>query len=185
MKRTLRNSQVAMWLIVGLVIAWLIILFCFTPAQAETPKWKFYLMGVDVSKFRDAIPGERVEMTLGGLASLGVHIAGHHIAGSLAGVNVTQVGLCEYFDRKNEWASRGGFLFQLGVNTLLVEFNDSYFTKGFTTFTGCQLTTYPIRRPDYGDFHSLDNGNLEYFLYSTWAAHNLWRSNHKPNKDVS
>lgn len=171
------KKRMVFWFLVGVIGAWILIIMLAGPVKAAAPAWKFYVMGVDVSEFRDATAGERLEMTLGGLASLGVHIAGHHIVGNLAGVNVTQVGLLEHFDKPNEWASRGGFLFQNGVNTLLVEFYPSYFTKGFTVFTALELSTYPARRVGYGDFHGLNNGDLEYYLYSTWAAHNLWRLN--------
>ena len=110
-----------------------------------------------------------------------VHFAGHYITAELFDVKITQHGFQEHFDRPNEWASRGGFLFQLGMNTLLIEADRSYFTKGFTTFTAMELATYPVRRPNHGDFHSLENGDLEYYLYSTWAAHNLWRVNYGNN----
>ena len=165
-----------MWIIFMIVALWILCLplIC----KADTPKWKFYIMGVDVSEFRDAKPGERAQLLLGGLVSCGVHVGGHYVAAEMAGVNITQVGFTEYYDRPNSWVDRGGFLFQLGINTLLVEFMPSYFTKGYTAFTAIELSTYPVRRVGYGDFHFLDNGDLEYYLYSTWAAHNLWRVNH-------
>lgn len=161
------------WLIFLMVALWILCLpvFC----RAASPTWKFYIMGVDVSELRDASPGDYGKMALGAAASLATHIAGHYIAAEIFDVNITQVGFEEHFDRPNEWVSRGGFLFQLGINTLLVECDNSYFTKGFTAFTALELVTYPMRRPDHGDFYPLPNGDLEHFLYSTWAAHNLWR----------
>ena len=144
-------------------------------------------MGVDVSEIRNAKAGDYGKMALGAVASVATHIAGHYIAAEFFDVNLSQDGFIERIDYSTnpsasaiQWVGRGGFLFQLGINTLLVEYaNESYFTKGYTGFTALELVTYPVRRPGYGDFNLIDrnggDGDLEYYLYSTWAAYNLER----------
>lgn len=180
------KSTFIQWIIFLIVALWIL---CLPVLCKAAPAWKFYVMGVDISEIRAAKAEDCGKMILGAVASLGAHIAGHYIAAELFDVKLSQVGFTEVIDysanpsaRDIQWMGRGGFLFQLGINTLLVEYaGDSYFTKGFTGFTSLELVSYPVRRAGYGDFVLIDenggNGNLEYFLYSTWAAHNLWRLN--------
>ena len=177
-KRSVLANTLAWIVLIILVALFCVLLPMCENARANPPTtWKFYIMGVDVSELRDLQPKDCGAVLVGAAASMAAHVAGHYIAAELFDVEITQVGLRENLDRPNQWVYRGGFLFQLAVNTILVELDNSYFTKGFTTFTAVELATYPVRRPTSGDFHSLDNGDLEYFLYSTWAAHNLWRMN--------
>ena len=181
------KKRMVHWIICLLTM--LFILFLPLLCKAGPPVWKFYVMGVDVSEFRGATTNERAEMVLGGLFSLGVHITGHYIAAELFDVNLSQIGLSERINYSNnpsaqslQWVGRGGFLFQIGINTLLSTYaEDSFFTKGFTGFTAIELSTYPCRRIKCGDFDLIDrnggNGDLEYFLYSTLTSYNLWRLN--------
>ena len=81
-----------------------------------------------------------------------------------------------------------GFLFQLAINTALVEFtNDSYFTKGFTGATCLQLLIYDLHNTgENNDFNLIDensgNGDLEHGLFILWSAYNFYRISFKGGK---
>ena len=148
---------------------------------------KFNICGIDIEEMRNAKPGDYGQTALGAVASFATHIAGHYIAAEAFGVDISQDGLNEVIDYSNDpnegdirWMARGGFIFQLAVNTALVElWGDSYFTKGYTALTSVELLTYGLRHPNDGDFSLIDeaggDGNLEHFLYSAWEAYNFCR----------
>lgn len=145
---------------------------------------RFLICGVDVKKMKKKDFGTAA---LGMIAAVGTHIIGHHIAAKLCDVDMHQHGLAEDIDYSNNpsssdlrWASRGGFVFQLSINTFLTHLaKDSYFTKGFTGTTFAQLLTYKFRHPNDGDFDLIDenngNGNLEYALFTTWSGYNFYK----------
>ncbi len=145
------------------------------------------VLGVNMNELQNIKAKDCGEVALGMAASFATHIAGHFIFAELNGVDIELVGFNEVVDySKNpsedsiRWMARGGFVFQLAVNTALVEFaNDSYFTKGFTALTCVELLTYDVRHTDEGDFNLLDensgNGSLEHGLYLGWSAYNFYR----------
>lgn len=153
---------------------------------------RFLVCGLDVKEMKGKDFGVAA---LGAVASVGTHIAGHFIAAEIFDVDIHLDGLNEVVDySKNpssnslEWVARGGFVFQLAVNTALVEFaNDSYFTKGFTAFTCAELLSYDFRHPNDGDFNLLDengaNGNLEHGLFLAWSGYNFYRISFKKEGD--
>lgn len=148
---------------------------------------QFHAFGINVSEMRNAKPSDYGQTAAGAAISFVTHVAGHYIAAEVFDVDIHQDGLAEVIDYTNNpsqsdvrWMARGGFVLQLVVNTALVELvNDSYFTKGFTAFTSVELLTYKLRNADDGDFNLLDHaggsGDLEYGLYSAWAAYNFYR----------
>jgi len=154
------------------------------------------VLGVNMNELQNIKAKDCGEVALGAVASVATHIAGHFIFAELAGVDIELDGLNEVVDySKNpsenslRWMARGGFVFQLAVNTALVELaNDSYFTKGFTAFTCAELLTYDIRHPGEGDFNLLDendgNGSLEHGLYLGWSAYNFYRISVKKVDDT-
>ena len=145
------------------------------------------VLGVDVTKLHE-VEAEDVGMAvLGAVASVGTHIAGHFIAAELFNVDIELVGLREHIDYSNNpseqgllWMARGGFVFQLAVNTALVHLApDSYFTKGFTGFTSVELLTYDLRVSDGGDFNLIDRYGgeavLERGLFMLWSGYNFYQ----------
>ncbi len=112
-------------------------------------------------------PGTGV-VAVGAAASVATHIAGHYIAAEVFDVDIHLQGLNEVVDYSQnpssnslQWMARGGFVFQLAVNTVLVELaNDSNFTKGFTALTCAELLTYDLRHSDDGDFNLLDENGV-------------------------
>lgn len=169
----------------------LILLLVFSSGCANT---KFVAFGIDVKELSNAEPKDYGKLALGAGASFAAHIAGHFIAAELFDVDIHLDGLNEVIDySKNpsdndvQWMARGGFVFQLVLNTALVELvPDSYFTKGYTMLTSAELATYSFRHPDDGDFSLLDeaggNGNSEYVLYGAWATYNFCRISFKEKK---
>lgn len=153
---------------------------------------RFLICGLDVKQMKGKDFGEAA---FGAVASVGTHIAGHYIAAELFDVDIHLDGLSEVVDYSKDpssnslqWMARGGFIFQLGVNTLLVELaNDSYFTKGFTAVTCAELLTYDFRHSDEGDFNLLDengaNGDLEHGLYLLWSGYNFYKISFKKKGD--
>ena len=149
---------------------------------------KFLVCGIDVKEMKGKDFGVAA---LGAAASFGTHIAGHYIAAEIFDVDIHLDGLNEVVDySKNpssnslQWMARGGFIFQLAVNTVLVELaNDSYFTKGFTALTCAELLPYDLRHPNDGDFNLLDenggNGHLEHGLFLAWSGYNFYRISFK------
>ena len=149
---------------------------------------KFLVFGLDVKEMKGKDFGM---VAVGAAASVATHIAGHFIAAEVFDVDIHLEGLNEIVDYSKDpssnslqWVARGGFIFQLAVNTALVELaNDSYFTKGFTAFTCTELLTYNLRHPDDGDFSLLDenegNGNFEHGLYLAWSGYNFYRISFK------
>jgi hypothetical protein len=153
---------------------------------------RFLVCGLDVKEMKGKDFGV---VALGAVASVGTHIAGHFIAAEIFDVDIHLDGLNEVVDYSKDpssnslqWVARGGFVFQLAVNTALVEFaNDSYFTKGFTAFTCAELLTYNLRHPKDGDFNLLNendgNGDLEHGLFLTWSSYNFYRISFKEEGD--
>lgn len=147
--------------------------------------YKVSVLGVDVKALHSMEASDCGEVVLGVATSVVVHVAGHFIVAEIVGVDIHLDGLAEIVDYAPDrdslqWMARGGFLFQLVVNTALVELApDSYFTKGFTGFTSIELLTYNMRNPNNGDFVLLDHngadGDMEYKLFLTWAAYNALR----------
>lgn len=149
--------------------------------------YKVSVMGVDVKALHNIEAKDGGAVALGIVASVVTHVAGHFIAAELCNVDIHLEGLTEVIDYSQcpsqdsiKWMARGGFIFQLAVNTALVELApDSYFTKGFTGFTTVELLTYKLRHPDSGDFNLIDenegNGSLEHALFLGWAAYNFTR----------
>ena len=145
------------------------------------------VLGVNMNELQDIKAADCGEVVLGVVASFASHVAGHFIAADLFDVDIHLDGFNEVVDYdKNpsqnslQWMARGGFVFQLALNTALVELApDSYFTKGFTGFTCVELLTYPLRHPGEGDFELIDenggNGSLEYALFLGWSAYNFTR----------
>jgi len=136
---------------------------------------KFLVCGVDVKEItkKDVIVG-----VLGAGVSLVAHVAGHYIAAEIFDIEITQVGAREVIlnpDKHSkaelEWFARGGFVLQLSINTVLVHvIPESFFTKGYTTMTGIEITSYPYRyRADMGDFYYLND--FECPLYMVWAEY--------------
>jgi hypothetical protein len=149
--------------------------------------YKVSVLGVDVKALHSMEASDCGEVALGVVASVATHVAGHFIAAEIFDVDIHLEGLNEVVDYSTrpsqnslQWMARGGFLFQLAVNTALVELApDSYFTKGFTGFTTIELLTYHQRHPNSGDFALLTrneaDGDMEYNLFLTWAAYNALR----------
>ena len=147
--------------------------------------YKISVLGVDARALKSIEAKDYGEMTLGVVASVATHVTGHFIAAEIFGVDIHLEGLTEVIDsapdrNSVQWMARGGFLFQLAVNTALVEFApDAYFTKGFTGFTSIELLTYHIRHPKDGDFDLLNrqgaDGDMEYKLFLVWAGYNAAR----------
>lgn len=154
---------------------------------------KFIVCGLDVTNMKGKDFGVAA---LGAVASLATHIGGHYIAGSIFNVDFEMDGLSERIDyaagpagKDIKWFARGGFVLQVGVNTILTSFfEDSYFTRGYTAMTAVELLSYPIRKTDDGDFFLLDqeggNGNLEYLLYLGITGYNVFRTSkeYRPNQ---
>jgi hypothetical protein len=117
---------------------------------------RFVVFGVDVTNMKGKDAGA---MVAGGLTSVATHIAGHYIMAEMVGMEIRQEGFKELYEgdynsSDERWVDRGGFLFQVAVNGVLIWVTeDSYFTKGYTATTVLELATYPIRHPDDGDFH--------------------------------
>lgn len=149
--------------------------------------YKVSVLGVDMHELRNIKAQDCGAVALGMVASVATHVAGHFMAAELFDVDIHLNGLTEVVDySKNpsqnslQWMARGGFIFQLAVNTALVELApDAYFTKGFTGFTCTELLTYGLRHPDDGDFNLIDenngNGSLEHVLFLGWSAYNFAR----------
>ena len=145
------------------------------------------VLGVNMNELRNIKAQDCGEVALGVAASFASHIVGHFIAAEVFDVDIHLEGLTEVVDyTKNpnqdslRWMARGGFVFQLALNTMLVELvPDSYFTKGFTGFTCAELLTYDFRHPGEGDFYLIDendgNGSLEHTLFLGWSAYNFAR----------
>lgn len=149
---------------------------------------KFLVFGLDVKEMKGKDFGM---VAVGAAASVATHIAGHFIAAEVFDVDIHLQGLNEIVDYSKDpssnslqWMARGGFVFQLAVNTALVELaNDSNFTKGFTALTSVELLTYNLRHPNDGDFSLLDengaNGDLEHGLFLAWSGYNFYRISFK------
>lgn len=149
---------------------------------------EFHAFGLNITEMHQTAQAKDYgQIILGATASIATHIAGHFLAAELCNVNIDLIGLTEVVDYSTapspndlRWVARGGFLLQLAVNTVLVEFaNDAYFTKGYTAFTSIEILTYPFRHPDDGDLNFLDeqggNGVLEYVLFNAWGTYNFLR----------
>ena len=169
-----------MWFIVRFILFGLILILL---GCANT---KFYFCGIDVEKMEGANLGE---MALGAVAAIAVHVGGHYLFAELNGVEIHQKGKWEVVgnydgcsEKELAWFHRGGFLLQLAVNTVLIEFIDtptSYFTEGFTLATTAQLLGYPFRFQEGGDINALNNvnanGDLEYGIALGWQLFNFMR----------
>jgi len=165
-----------------------LILICMFLLSGCFSHTKFLVCGIDIKEMKGKDFGVAA---LGAVASVGTHIVGHYIAAEVFDVDIHLDGLNEIVDYSKDpnsnslqWMARGGFIFQLAVNTALVELaNDSYFTKGFTAVTCTELLTYDFRHPNEGDFNLIDengaNGNLEHGLYLLWSGYNFYRISFK------
>lgn len=151
---------------------------------------RFNVFGIDVNELKSASDEKNMLKLVGGAAaSFATHVAGHYLAGEMVGGEIDQQGLNEVMtnsgelsDSNMQWFARGGFVLQLGVNTILTSFEktrNSYFTKGYTAATCFELWTYPFRWKDEGDFHTLGeyggNDSSELYLYHAASAWNFYR----------
>jgi len=163
---------------------------------------KFYFFGVDMDIVKDAEPKDWAYVGAGIVTSVGVHTAGHWLAGEVFDVDFkfrdcyTKEEVSDYdSDSDLRWFARGGFVLQHSVGLALTSFEStrySYFTKGYVGSAAIGTWTYPLYHygSDYHDFKLIDdaggNGDLEYGIYSTIALHNVlrvpWEKTHKVEK---
>jgi len=165
-----------------------LILICVIFLNGCLSNTRFLVCGIDINEMKGKDFGVA---TLGTITAIASHVVGHHIAAKLYNVDIKQHGRKEIIDYSNNPSSsdirhvaRGGFIFQLAINTALVEYaNNSYFTKGFTGATTVQLLTYDIRNSSDGDFNLINdnggNGDLEHELFKVWSAYNFYRISFK------
>jgi len=162
---------------------------------------KVYVLGIDADQtIADIKSGDGEKMIFGAIASVATHIAGHYIAAELVGGEIDQQGFVEVImngdelsNSDNRWISRGGFVAQTLVNTILTSFEatrESYFTRGFTIATMLEIGTYPLRNRDnsrhldvdcYNDIRCTNyyggNGDLEWGLYTGMSLYNFYKIN--------
>lgn len=170
-----------------LLLTLAIAIFLIAPVTASASDWKFYIMGVDLDLIKDK---NWAKFTLGAVASITTHVAGHYIAAGLTDANMHQQGLREVVtdaqsltDSDHRWIARSGFALQSLVNTALTSFKATRklkFTQGYTLMTLAEISTYSMRWSDEGDFNYLrDNGGnkgRELNAFCLIAAYNTFRT---------
>lgn len=164
----------------------IIYLFLF-PISSQT--MEFYLYGLNVKNLKNM----SIKKVLTGAAfSYIAHAAGHLLYLEILGkdwkLEIENLNLREYpleplSDQQGRWFGRSGFVFQNLIGFALTNFErtkTSDFTKGFTAYNLIEVTSYPIRYQNEGDFFLIDyyNGNsaLEWPLYSGIAFYNFSKS---------
>jgi len=151
---------------------------------------KFYFFGIDMDIVTEAKPKDWAYVGAGIVTSIGVHTAGHWLAGEIWGVdwhfeNGYRAEHVDDHDSDSDlrWFARGGFVLQHSVGLALTSFEAtrySYFTKGYVGTAAIGTWFYPVmHNSKYNDFKTIDdaggNGDLEYAIYSTIALHNVLR----------
>jgi len=156
---------------------------------------KVYVLGIDAKQsISDMKEKDAEKIVLGIIVSGITHIVGHHIAAELVGGDLDQQGLEEVTlnwrklsNSDHRWISRGGFVAQTLVNTVLTSFEatrDSYFTRGYTLGTMLNMAGYQLTSPSSsgeGDWHYLDevggNSDFEWGLFTSIGLYNFYAIN--------
>ena len=152
---------------------------------------KFYFFGIDMDIIKEAEGRDWAYAGAGVITSIGVHTAGHWLAGEIWDVdwhfeNGYRAEHVDGYDSDSDlrWFARGGFVLQHSVGVALTSFERtrySYFTRGYVGTAAVGTWFYPLvhYNSDYNDFKTIDdaggNAELEYAIYSTVALHNVLR----------